>query len=308
MVAVGTNLSDARLDGHLSAMASDLGHLATWGIQAVEVPVHGLDAIQNGVLDEEKTRQATRLLEPLGLRISVHSPNSLDLMDQDAFELQVEVLRASLEFTQRIGAEIIVVHPGRWINEDAFLWQRCRPDEVACRTLQEREEQVIRELAQKYPDIRIGLENARPYKGVSPYCYSEKPAELVRQVERIDCPNVGITLDFGHLNLSARYFELDPMEEIRRMAPHVVHCHVHDNAGRSVYPTEKIQTHQLPLGKGDSHMPPGLGTIPFSDWMACLPGDYSGLMIAELRGRYFQQTQEAVDSVRRAWELAHPGK
>ncbi|WP_051328349.1 TIM barrel protein [Desulfatirhabdium butyrativorans] len=106
-----------------------------------------------------------------------------------------------------------------------------------------------------------------------------------------------MTLDFGHLHLSARYYHLDAAEEVRAAAPFIAHCHVHDNFGRSVYYTEKIQTHQIPFGKGDAHMPVGWGSVPFDVLLDGFIRDYDGLLICELRSRYFERTGESAENL-----------
>ena len=77
----------------------------------------------------------------------------------------------------------------------------------------------------------------------------------------------------------------------------IAHCHVHDNFGRSVYYSEKIQTHQIPFGRGDSHMPVGWGNISFARPFRDFIHDYKGLLICELRSRYFEQTPEAAGNL-----------
>lgn len=81
------------------------------------------------------------------------------------------------------------------------------------------------------------------------------------------------------------------------MAHYIVHCHVHDNFGNPVSYAEKNQCHLLPLGKGDLHLPVGWGTIPFAELFREFIADYDGLLICELRGRYFAHTGEAAQNL-----------
>jgi sugar phosphate isomerase/epimerase len=97
--------------------------------------------------------------------------------------------------------------------------------------------------------------------------------------------------------MSSQFYDLDPVAEIRAIAPLIAHCHVHDNFGNPVYHTEKIQTHQIPFGKGDSHMPVGWGAIPFRSILAEFIGNYDGMLICELRSRYFGQTRESANNL-----------
>lgn len=93
--------------------------------------------------------------------------------------------------------------------------------------------------------------------------------------------------------MAANFYGFDPVAAVRQIAPLIRHCHVHDNFGGAVFHTEKQQTHQIPLGKGDSHMSIGWGNIDFASLFACFLHQYEGLLITELRGRYFDATGES---------------
>ena len=102
--------------------------------------------------------------------------------------------------------------------------------------------------------------------------------------------------------MAARFYGFDEVDAVKQISPLIRHCHVHDNFGGAVYHTEKQQTHQIPLGKGDSHMPIGWGDIDFSNLFACFLDQYQGLLITELRGRYFASTGESAENLLRITE------
>jgi sugar phosphate isomerase/epimerase len=294
MLNIGSNINEARVDGSLRAMRRDLESFAEFGLTAAEISVHGLDAVRNGRLDRRRTTEIASILRDFPFRYSTHAPNPLNLMDQNCPELHRDVLLASLEFTAAIGAECMVYHPGRFLVEEEFGIRG--PSPVAAgdkERLLEREARTLAAAADAFSEVTLAMENARPYTYHSPYCYAEMPFELARQIRVIDRDNVRMTLDFGHLHLSARYYELDEVEEVRAVADLIAHCHVHDNFGRSINYSEKNQAHQIPFGKGDSHMPVGWGDIAFADLFATFVHDYEGLLICELRSRYFERTPEA---------------
>ena len=160
------------------------------------------------------------------------------------------------------------------------------------------EAETLRLAADAFPEVTIAMENARPYLHHSPYCYAELPSNLAAQILTINRPNVRMTLDFGHLHLAAGFYDLDEREEVRLLAPLIAHCHVHDNYGRSIYYWEKNQAHQIPFGRGDSHMPVGWGNIAFADLLNEFIEDFNGLLICELRSRYFEHTREAASNLR----------
>ena len=81
---------------------------------------------------------------------------------------------------------------------------------------------------------------------------------------------IGVTLDVGHLNLSRKhgFTEKDIMKEVEQVAKHVKHVHLTDNFGRE-----------------DSHLPPGMGNVPFKDILERLNKEgFKGTKIVEAGG------------------------
>ncbi|MDD5106098.1 MAG: sugar phosphate isomerase/epimerase [Desulfuromonadaceae bacterium] len=298
MLSIGSNINEVRIDGSLKALSRDMSAFHEFGLSAAEITVHGLDAIRNGRLDRRRTADTRALLDDFPFRYSVHAPNSLNLMDQHNGGLHTDVLMASLEFSAEIGAEVMVYHPGRFLVEEEFgVRGPITLERAEEERLLELEATILQEAADKFPMVVIAMENARPYLHHSPYCYAELPGKLLAQVNRINRDNVRINLDFGHLHMAAKFYDLEEVAEVGAIAPLIAHCHVHDNFGNPVYHTEKQQTHQIPFGKGDSHMPVGWGDIPFRDLLARFICSYHGMLICELRGRYFEQTRESAESL-----------
>jgi sugar phosphate isomerase/epimerase len=118
-------------------------------------------------------------------------------------------------------------------------------------------------------------------------------------VLKISRPNVRINLDTGHLYMAAKFYGFDPVDAVTEMAPLIAHAHVHDNFGLSIHHNEKQQTHLVPFGRGDAHMPVGWGEIPIGSMLEAFLGGYRGLLITELRGRYFESTGESVANLQR---------
>jgi sugar phosphate isomerase/epimerase len=104
---------------------------------------------------------------------------------------------------------------------------------------------------------------------------------------------VQITLDIGHVYMAAQFYSFDPVEAVSSIKDLIAHTHVHDNFGGAIYYNEKIQTHQIPLGRGDAHMPVGWGEIPIALILSAYLRSHSGLMILELRNRYFNHLQKS---------------
>jgi sugar phosphate isomerase/epimerase len=294
LIAIGTKIDEIRIDGNLASFRNDLERFAALGMEAVEIPVHGVDAIKNGVLDRRRLQSVLGILREFDFRYSVHSPNPLNLMDEENLAKHYSVFQASLEFTGEIGSGVLVYHAGRFIPEETFCLPLVpnREPERENRLLQQ-EKEALQKLAGEFPEVVIAVENARPYLYHSPYCYGERIDLLRDLVKDVNRPNVQITLDTGHLFMSSRFFDFDPVEATRSVKEMIVHTHVHDNFGGAIYYNEKIQTHQIPMGRGDAHMSVGWGSVPFSSILSTYLNSYSGLIIMELRSRYFGNLNES---------------
>lgn len=293
MFTIGSKIDEVRIDGSLSKFRQDLESLKRMGFKAVELPVHGLDVILNGKLIQKRLDKILVILNDFKFLYSVHSPNPLNLMDKKETGLHADVLLASLEFARQIHAGIVVCHAGRFIPEEFFSFPARGLSQKEKEGLMEREAILLQSISEQYPDVTIAIENARPYLGESPYTYGEFPDELKHQIMCINRPNVKINLDVGHLYMTSLFHGYDLEEAVLAVRGLVAHTHIHDNFGGAVHHWEKQQTHQLPFGKGDSHMPVGWGSVPIGPVLDILLPDYTGLLMMELRSRYFDDLEES---------------
>jgi sugar phosphate isomerase/epimerase len=78
----------------------------------------------------------------------------------------------------------------------------------------------------------------------------KSPDILVRLVNEVDNPFLGLCLDIGHQHV---FSELDALEWVRRIGHRLSHIHLHDNDGTS-----------------DSHWPIGRGTIDFEPFYTAI--------------------------------------
>jgi hypothetical protein len=81
---------------------------------------------------------------------------------------------------------------------------------------------------------------------------------------------IGVTWDVAHINLMRKhgFTEKDIIEETEKIAPYVKHMHIVDN-----------------FGFNDSHLPIGMGNVPFKKIMEEMEkAGYSGKMISEAAG------------------------
>lgn len=296
MVIIGNSIDEVRVDGRLGQMENDLRHFEAIGLQAAEIPTDGVDAIIDGKLDMRRLGQVKDVLQGFELKYSVHAPIPLNLMDADK-ALHMNVMHACLSFCEEIGSHILVYHPGRFLAEEEFPVRRIHLSARKRELLMEAEVEDLRAIADEYKDVCICMETARPYLKNSPYCYAEQPGMLLQQAHNIDRKNVRITLDLGHAYMASRLYGFDPVKAASDMGPMIAHTHVHDNFGRSIYQHEKQQTHLLPFGRGDMHMPVGRGCIPIKDILASYARHYKGIYMMELRSRYFANAEESFNNL-----------
>jgi sugar phosphate isomerase/epimerase len=283
---LGFRLDDQKIDGRVSVLREELESLKDYGLSCVELPVHGLDVIKNCEIDGRALKAVAGTLGEFGYDYTVHCADSMDLMDEDNGPDHLKLFISSLDFCRHINAKVFVCHPGRFFAGEGPPAGKNAPDARMRRGLMEMEKGYIKNAALKYPEIKICMENARPYSGVTRYCYAEETDVLARQVSEIGCNNVGINLDTGHLNLSAGHYNFDQIRAVENMKDHIFHMHLHDNFGKTCRYSEKKQTHLVPLGRGDCHMPPGMGNAPVKEILDMLKKSYKGYFVFEYRSRY----------------------
>ncbi len=300
MNIIGSKIDEIRIDGSLARFTRDLEQISAMGIGAVELPPHGLDLVVNGRLNLKRQEAVLKILKGFDFVYSIHSPNPINLMDKNQAPLHADVLLATLEFARQIKARTVVYHAGRFIPEEEFnIFPVRSPIQREKQELLEKEALLLQSIAAQYPDVTIAIENARPYLSQSPYSYGEFIDQLKRQVEAVNRKNVKINLDFGHLFMTSCFHGYDLLEAVASIRHLVVHTHIHDNFGASVHHWEKQQAHQLPFGKGDSHMPVGWGSVPIKPILDMLLPSYKGLLMMELRSRYFDAITESKQNLAR---------
>ncbi len=69
----------------------------------------------------------------------------------------------------------------------------------------------------------------RPAEELSCYHPGLLVPEIVRQIAAVGHPNLGMTLDLGHLYIAANVCGFDYLTAVEEAAPYVRHIHMHDN-------------------------------------------------------------------------------
>jgi len=198
-----------------------------------ELGFHGADL---DLLANQDLERVAAELQQAGLAITIHAPfmdlnpGALDPIVRDATRQRLEQALAAAD---RLGAKLMVVHPGydQWhYDHNPQLWfDRALPFF----------QQLLPTVEQA--GVRIAVENI----------FETSPDTLIQLVTAIDHPLCGYCFDVGHWNL----FAADPQlgNWLQPLVSRLFHLHLHDN-----------------LGGTDQHLPLGEGNIDFSPLNAFL--------------------------------------
>ena len=159
-----------------------------------------------------------------------------------------EQIKRSIDFCSEVGIGLFSFHAGFRADPDNtlnFRGRKVAPYERAFAIFVE----SINEIS-NYAEARalsVAVENSvlAPYNmvdGQNAYLLMCQAEEFARLFAEVPSPNLGMLLDTGHLNVTARSLGFDRNEFIRRVGDRVFALHAHDNNG-------EIDEH-LPLGEG----------------------------------------------------------
>jgi len=267
------------------------------GWDLIEIPFEGLNLLINGELRSGPLENMVALLRNFKLGYTVHGHMRVNLAFDERHDLACRIMEAQIEFCRRIGADRLVIHSGLEALTAARMG--IRPRLPQAHELVEGALQEVRALRRLAPlaaeaSVLICVENADPHlweynvlaqfglggESLPKYHRRLVVANILRQLEAVDHPNVVMCLDFGHLLLASRALGFDYMEAISEAAPWVRHLHLNDNFGK-LDRGENSGYNRWIYGEADMHMPPGWGQIPYPQVFAPLEG-FSGDMILEI--------------------------
>jgi sugar phosphate isomerase/epimerase len=305
--------------GSLAQLEEDLTFFQQCGFDGVELSVPGLDVVSGGRLQSSQVDRVRAIVGRFDLTYTVHAPDQMNFafphggrrggsdaaMDRDVFV-------ASLDLCAAIGARVMVYHSGLIALQGVAAGLETLPGDEELEEARQREVESLRALMPLAAErgVVVAMENRDPHPwevatlrrcGVAEeqlvkYHAGMSVPSLVAQVEAVDHPNLGLTLDFGHLFLAANQVGFDYLEAIRQAAPHVRHLHSSDNWGRLGGAVDSL-THRVPFGEGDVHLPPGWGAIPHVEALQQLP-DYEGYYVLEIRPRFCEHLTAALETAR----------
>lgn len=310
---LGIDIPDMQVDGSRRVLVEALEQAQSLGFTLAELSIPSLNVIMNGELISQRVEAIQQAIAPFDLRYSVHAPGRTNLAFRPDPDLEYRVLEASVRFCGAIGAEVLVYHSGLQALDAARTGLAPLPSDDELAQGAEREAAALRRLAPIAADegVTIGMENGDPHlweyavllqQGKAPdelakYHARMRTSALVEQAEAVNHPNIGITLDLGHLYLATQALGENYLEAIAAAAPWVCHLHVNDNFGKLDLGVD-YEGYRLPYGEADMHLPPGWGAIPYAEAFARLD-EFEGDIVLEIKSRYREHLDEALANTRR---------
>ena len=212
-----------------------LPEIAKLGV-GIELGSYGLVGIQSEQQWEARVRLHQAIRAQFPGAIAIHGPflgmefAHLDHLIRGAVQRRLDML---FDVAVKLQARRIVLHSGYTVEMELFnlqdQWLKANVAFWQCEM-------------QRWADagVFIVLEND----------IEKTPDLLIRLVDAVNSPFLGLCMDIGHQHL---FSEVDAVEWARRMAQRLVHVHLHDNDRT-----------------GDKHWSLGRGTIDFERFYAAL--------------------------------------
>jgi sugar phosphate isomerase/epimerase len=299
-------------NGYLDQLDTNLRYAQDAGFELVELGLSSLNLIINGRLIPELSQSVQAVLRRYPLRYTVHAPNRTNLAFGYDLDMDYAVLQACIEFAGAIRADRLVYHSGLQAVEYVRngVYPLLTPDDMQRGAA--REVVALKRIAPLAADqgVVICMENGDPHlweyevlranglpdNALPVYHPRLRIPPIVEQVQAVDHPNVGMTLDLAHLHLAAQAVPFDYLEAVAQAAPVTRHIHLNDNFGKldSNFDDGGVRA---PYGEADLHLPPGWGIIPLAEAFQRLP-NYSGDIILEIKERYAEYFASSLVTLR----------
>ena len=148
-----------------------------------------------------------------------------------------------------LGGRILVTHAGGMVERES---ERPRQFEAGRSSIEDLSAHCAR------LELRLAVENSLPTHSR----VGDTMGEVVRLVDAIDAPNIGICLDTSHANIGD-----DPVAALALVAHRLIAVHISDNDGQT-----------------DQHALPFEGTVNWTGFMRGLRrGEFDGVFMLEIR-------------------------
>lgn len=216
-------------------------------VESIELYIPKLGIYNGSTLEIEKLDLILDEISTYDFAVTVHAPYSagdskypsaLQVDTARMREREFILMEESISLASRIGAPVVVLHPGRiGLDREKSYFSMVK------------NLKKLSSLAENY-GVTLGLENKEGTDSSNFCCEAE---ELSRTIEAVNSEHLKATFDIGHANLTCGGDPDKLREFVRTLQKYIIHLHLHDNSGQW---TEKYD--------GDEHMAPGEGCVDFS--------------------------------------------
>lgn len=318
---IGISLSVPAGPRRLQRLEEALGFVFDAGYRLVELNPSPFAVIVDGAVRGQQLAELAAVLGNFQMRYSVHGLNRLNLAYDPRHDLSVRILRCQLQVCQALGAGVLVYHSGlqaldqlryglfRQPLTDAQLAAGAQQEVEAFRALGPIAADAGVVIAMENGDSHLWEHNLLARHGLPRDALLRHHARLriepiVAQLAAIDHPNVGLCLDVAHLHIAAGDLGFDYLASVEAAAPWTVHLHANDNFGRLDWGFDS-EPDRWAYGEADIHLPPGWGSIPYTEVFARLPG-FAGDLILEIKAGFADFFAESLQTMRQL-TAASPG-
>lgn len=274
---IGINLPSST---NLTSLEAELDRIERDGFDACEINLSAVPLIIGGEVRKQTADYVKGILDRHDLQYTAHASYGLDLRNLEEHEMQRAVLFSSIDVCAVLGLDLLNLHyemqSDDVAREEAFFQAHLAAAEYASKK-----------------GVQLSIENIEVE-------YVYKTADFVRAVNH---SNLGMTLDLGHLFLSANYFGYDFMSAVDDCAPLMRHLHINDNTGDfeplrltdfAIYNTLD-RGYRFAFGRGDIHVPPFWGKAPLGEALSIIKkSGYSGIWMCEYYNQSFQPFNRSV--------------
>jgi sugar phosphate isomerase/epimerase len=311
---IGIDFCGLGFFNRLDQVGTNLQRLHDMGFRVVEIALEQQNFIIDGKIRRQEFENFKSILRQFDLRYTIHGYMRLNLAYDERRDLCRQIMAAQIEFCREIGATRLVIHSG--------LEALTTPRQGMRRTLLSNEELAegarqevlaLKEAALQAEDagVVICVENGdahlwelnvlaqygAPASDLAKHHPRLKIGPIIRQLEAVNHPNVGMTLDFGHLHIAANTLGFDYLAAIREASPWIRHLHLSDNFGRLDRGVNN-EWERWAFGEADIHMPPGWGCIPYDEVFKCIP-DFRGYAILEINDNFQDYFKQALETTKK---------
>ena len=254
-------------------LENHLGKIAEDGFDGTEFNLSSCPLIIGGEASAEFVEYVKKALEKYPLKYTGHIGTGLNLRNLEEYDLHKNVLKSSIDICGELKMSVLTLHfEEASLNlreEKAFYDAHAQAAEYA-----------------KTKGVLLCIENIE----------TEHHTKVVEMVRTMGHDNFRMTLDTGHLYLSANYFGHSFEKAVEECAPYTAHLHLSDNTGKfekmrltnfTLYKTLPMG-YRITFGLGDIRLPPLWGKIDYDFVLRAIKSaGFTGIYVCEYENGLF---------------------